>query len=69
MGPSVSQTSWSWNPEPGSGQGIQLDSREAEVIVDVDAGDGAQGSDAVLVVQQVAVVDSHLKLAAGAVDL
>lgn len=50
-------------------QGFQPDSREAEVVVDADGPDGAQVSDAVLVRQQVFVVDGHLKVAVGAENL
>lgn len=56
-------------PEEPSGQGFKPDPRQPEVIVDADGLDGAQVSDAVLVHQQVAVVDGHLKVIVGAKNL
>lgn len=49
--------------------GFKLDTGQGEVIVDADVLDGAQVSDAVPVLQQMSIVDSHLKLIVGAKDL
>lgn len=43
-------------------EGFKPDTGQAEVIVDADVLDGAEVSDAVLVREQVSVVDSHPKL-------
>lgn len=46
-----------------------MDPGQSEVVVDMEAVDGPQAGDPVLVGQQVVVVDGHLKLVIRAEDL